>query len=419
MHRRSFLLSASATSLLPGAALLQKPRPRLLLRSGWQSENIGDIAHTPGILALLEKHLPEAQITLISTGLGNGAKAMLARRFPQVEIIESLEPARLRELFPRVDAFLHSSGPSVVGQVQLRQWADETTKPFGVFGVTVPAATEAASSPIAEPLLSALQRARFFFTRETESLNNARAAGLSKPKLAFAPDSTFSVDLQNREKAQSFLLETGLAGSRFIAVIPRLRFTPYHKMRATNWTQAEIDRREQGNARHQDADAAKLREVIIRWVRETGGKALLCPEMTYQLEILKPLLEDPLPEDVRKHVVRRQHYWLTDEACSVYAQAEAVVSSECHSPIMAIANGVPCFYVRQPEDGIKGQMWTDIGLADWAPRIETVSPAQLASLVMDTLANREAARQRAREAAARAQRIQAEGMQSVRKMLGL
>jgi polysaccharide pyruvyl transferase WcaK-like protein len=86
---------------------------------------------------------------------------------------------------------------------------------------------------------------------------------------------------------------------------------------------------------------------------------------------------------------------------------------------MAIANGVPCFYVRQPEDGIKGQMWTDIGLADWAPRIETVSPTQLASLVMDTLANREAARQRAREAAAHAQRIQGEGMHAVREMLGL
>ena len=34
--------------------------PRVLLRSSWQVVNIGDIAHTPGVLALLEKHMPGA-----------------------------------------------------------------------------------------------------------------------------------------------------------------------------------------------------------------------------------------------------------------------------------------------------------------------------------------------------------------------
>jgi len=32
--------------------------------SSWQTVNIGDIAHTPGVLALLEKHLPHAEIRL-------------------------------------------------------------------------------------------------------------------------------------------------------------------------------------------------------------------------------------------------------------------------------------------------------------------------------------------------------------------
>ena len=413
MNRRGFLECAS------GALLLQGARPRLVLRSGWQSENIGDIAHTPGILKLLEKHVPEAQVTLISTGLGNGAREMLERRFPHLEIVENLEPAPLREVFSRVDAFLHSSGPGLVGHLQVRQWAEASTKPFGVFGVTVPASPEPASSPIAEPLLSALQKARFFFTRETESLANARAAGLSKPRMAFVPDSTFSVDVKDPGRADAFLERTGLKGSRFLCVIPRLRYTPYHKMRKTGWSQEEIDKRERENARHQEADAAKMREVIVAWVRKAGGKALLCPEMTYELEILKPLLYDPLPADVKANVVRRENYWLTDEACSVYARSEAVVSSECHSPIMAIVNGVPCFYVRQPEDGIKGQMWSDLKLGDWAPLIESVTPPQLATLVLTTLEDRSAARSRAREAASKAQAIQADGMKDVRAMLGL
>ncbi len=51
--RRQFLALSTlfATSTMVPAA---EPRPkRILLRSSWQTVNIGDIAHTPGMLALL------------------------------------------------------------------------------------------------------------------------------------------------------------------------------------------------------------------------------------------------------------------------------------------------------------------------------------------------------------------------------
>ena len=56
-----------------------------------------------------------------------------------------------------------------------------------------------------------------------------------------------------------------------------------------------------------------------------SNRALLCPEMTYQVELLKPLLYDPLPDDVKPRVVVRPGYWLTDEAASTYRRAGAVV----------------------------------------------------------------------------------------------
>ena len=39
-----------------------------MLRSSWQTVNIGDIAHTPGVLHLLEKHIPEAEVRLRPSG---------------------------------------------------------------------------------------------------------------------------------------------------------------------------------------------------------------------------------------------------------------------------------------------------------------------------------------------------------------
>jgi len=59
MSRRQLSESAVAVGLAPACGrAADVPGKRLLLRSSWQTENIGDIAHTPGMLALLEKHSP-------------------------------------------------------------------------------------------------------------------------------------------------------------------------------------------------------------------------------------------------------------------------------------------------------------------------------------------------------------------------
>jgi len=61
MRRRRFLQTSLAAAL--GAFTPGQPRPRrILLRPSWQVVNIGDIAHTPGVLALLERHLRDASV---------------------------------------------------------------------------------------------------------------------------------------------------------------------------------------------------------------------------------------------------------------------------------------------------------------------------------------------------------------------
>ena len=90
-----------------------------------------------------------------------------------------------------------------------------------------------------------------------------------------------------------------------------------------------------------EKDHAKLREMIVSYVRKTGNKVMACAEMTYQVELAKQQLVDPLPDDVKKNVVWRDTFWLPDEAASIYSKAQAVVSMECHSPLIALHNGTP------------------------------------------------------------------------------
>ena len=118
-------------SSLPAAT---RPRPRLLLRSSWQTVNIGDIAHTPGVLAILEKHFPEAGVRLWPGNVGDGVGEMLRAHFPKVQIVRGAES--LKAAFAECHFLLHGSGPSLVAEKDVMRWIQETGKPHGVLGIT-------------------------------------------------------------------------------------------------------------------------------------------------------------------------------------------------------------------------------------------------------------------------------------------
>ncbi len=389
---RSLLAAGAALTLTNGVRRVaaDPQRPVILVVSSWQSVNIGDVAHTPGLLCALEKHLPDAEVILWGLSVDEEKAAMLTRRWPDLQIVRGnlddegrASGEALQAAIDRADLLLHGSGPSFVAFTRVRAWHRATGKPFGLFGVTLQA-------PNAEQV-ALLNEAAFIFTRETHSIEHLRERGVERPEIGFAPDATFAMDLKNDDAAEAFLSHTGLIDKPFICCIPRLRYTPYHLIRRVPWSEEEIARREAVNAEHAEPDHAKMRAAMIRWVRETGQPILVCPEMTYQLDVMDELLVAPLPEDVRAHVVQRDSFWLPDEAASVYAQARAVLSFECHSPIISLHQGIPSCYLRQPEDTIKGQMYYDLDLSDWVFEIEDTEGAQVADRLMEIEADHAAA----------------------------
>lgn len=364
LTRRSFLASSAALAAGCATAPVDHRWVRILLRSSWQTVNIGDIAHTPGMLRLIEDRLPNAEVTLWPNVLSGDVEALLRKRFPALRIARS--ESEKREALSCCDFFLHGSGPGLVGAKEAKTW-QATGKPYGFGGVTL-------SDAELQTHRDLLAGARFIFCRDTQSLEALRAAGL---RGEFGPDATFALDLRDDARAETFLRDHRLEADRFACFVPRLRWTPYWKEGRT-FAPEVIRAREEENARHRDEDHAKLRLAIVAWLRETGAKALLCPEMTYQVELLRPLLYDPLPEELKSRVVVRPGYWLTDEAASTYRRAAAVVSLEMHSPIIAVANGKPAIHLRQPTDTRKGQMWRDVGLGEWLFEIDASTGEQIA-----------------------------------------
>lgn len=365
MNRRNLLHTTFAAALSGIALAAEGRRPRIILRNSWQTVNIGDIGHTPGILAILEKHLPEADVFLWPSDIGNGVREMLEKRFPKLVILPPDEKER-QKVTATCDFFLHGSAAFLSAVNDLKTWK-ATGKPYGIYGITIAAEGDYALSLMGHKGLTAevkevLDGAAFVFARDSESLKVAKAAGVKSSVLEFGPDGAFGVDLRNDEAALAYLKASGLAEGQFLCCIPNLRSAPYWKVKKNRKFDPAKHKRNEEMKEH---DHAPLREAIIAVVRETGKKVLVCPEDATHMEVGKEMLVDPLPDDVKKSVVWRQTFWLTDEAVSVYVRSAGLFGNDMHSPIMCVGNGVPAIYCRQMEKTTKGIMWKDIGLSEW------------------------------------------------------
>ena len=405
MQRRHFLTTSTAAAAAAGlsfaSAQSAKPTKKILLRSSWQTVNIGDIAHTPGMLTLFERHFPECEVTLWPSHVNNGVEEMLMQRFPKLKILERSDAAK-QAAFDSCDFLLHGSGPGIVGQKSIIEWAEKTGKPYGIGGVTW---------QFSEQGLDVISDAEFCFFRDSVSLQLAKDKGATCPVMEFGPDATFACDLTNDAAAAAWLKEVGLEDGKFMCCIPKLRNTPYWEVKENYKFDAAKHARNEEMKEH---DIGPLRDAVIALVKQTDMKVLLCPEDGTQMKLNKEMIYDKLPDDVKKRVVWRQDYWLTDFAQSVYDRCAGLFGNEQHSPIMCIGHGIPAIVCRFKEQTSKGFMWKDIGLSEWLFNHDFDEPAKLLTPAVLAIANDQAT---ARATAAKGKAVADARMQRMMEVL--
>lgn len=426
MKRRTALshlgLGAASLTGLFAADDGAKPK-RILLRSSWQTVNIGDIAHTPGVLHILEQHIPEAEVWLWPSKVDNGVDELLMERFPKLVIVQGAE--KLKEAFETCDFLLHGSGASLVAERDVVRWTEATNgKPFGIYGITLPpkksSETKAVGKERLQKTVEVLNGARFVYFRDSKSLDFAKELGCTCPVMEFGPDGAFATDLTDAEKAEAFLTEMGLEDGKFLCCIPRLRYTPYWVIPEKQRAFDEV--KHTRNEEMKEHDHAPLREAIEKVIAETDLKVLVCPEDRTQMAVGKEMIYDKLPTEMKEsgRVVWRPDYWLTGEAISVYVRSAGLFGNEMHSPIMCIGHGIPAIVCRFAEQTTKGYMWEDIGLGEWLFDLDDEAQvAKVAPTVVALAKNPEASKAKAAKAQAFVEKRQRETMAVLRGELGM
>ncbi len=414
--RRSFLATSALIGGLPAVAT-ENPK-RVLLRSSWQTVNIGDIAHTPGVLSILRDHLPDVEVTLWPSNVNNGVEELLLSEFPKLRIAKG--GSDLSDAFEECDFLLHGSGASLVAERDVVRWHEKTGKPYGIYGITLPIQqshkTTVTSDEDMKATIDVLSGARFVYFRDSRSLELAKVKGCSAPVMEFGPDGAFACDLRDETKAEAFLKENGLEEGKFLCCIPRLRYTPY-------WTIPEKNReldpvKHARNEEMRENDHAPHRDAIERVVADTNLKILLCPEDQTQMAVGKENILDKLSSAARDRVVWKSDYWLTGEAVSTYIRSAGLFGNEMHSPIMCIGHGIPAIVCRWAEQTSKGYMWDDIGLSEWLFDFDQKEDtARLPEVVLELAKNPEQAREKAIRAKEFVEKRQRETMAQLRKDL--
>ena len=227
------------------------------------------------------------------------------------------------------------------------------------------------------------------FTRDTISLEYLKAQAVRPPLLEMGPDTQFGMTLKDTARGTAYMKAKGLEPHKFICAIPRIRYTMPRAGQPGGEIRAKV------NAEHIQHDMDMLLDLIVRYVRATGNKVMVCAEMTYQIAIGKQYLVDRFPADLKDKLVFKDDFWMPDEAAAIYAQASAVVGFECHSPIIALVQGTPTFYIRQPTDTCKGQMYPDLGAAAWQFEADKTNANELWTVLNGILHNQAAAHAKA------------------------
>ncbi len=334
----------------------------ILLCYSWSHSNIGDIAITPGMLHLIQAYIPGAKVTVVANSRTKVTRAYLSERFPGTNVVASpfnlsvtQDSKEFQDAFDRADIILYNSGTTLSYGRWERNWnrtmplamplfmARDAGKAYGIYCQSFEK-FEWPSDALFVPLLS---DANFVFARDGDSLNYLQSIHVKPPVLRWGPDATFAFNLRDESAADVFMKEHDLKPRKFITVTIRTSIQGFLT--------------KEREATH----AAKMRYLIEQWVEQTGHDVLICPEVEWEIEPAKKLILNQLPKKILPHIRFKDSFWLPDEAYSVYARAETIVSMEQHSIILALAAGTPVILPRFWENGRKAWMLRDLGIEEW------------------------------------------------------
>jgi len=253
--------------------------------------------------------------------------------------------------------------------------------PYGINSQSV----DAVEWPLELVYKKLFKDARFFYCRDSDSLNYLEQKDLLNANSGFRPDSTFFFRGLDEPWAEVFLKQHSLKEKEYICLIIRYagdKSTYHDPIGGTISPERKKNQMQ------------KLRAFIEKWVAKTGVKVLICPETRGSIPHALEQVYSPLPDKIKKDCICMEEFWTSEQAYSVFKRARIVISMEMHSIIMSLNVGTPVIHNPFAEAGRKKWMLRDLGLANWLLDIDETGAEELLDTALKIHDNFSAAEKR-------------------------
>jgi polysaccharide pyruvyl transferase WcaK-like protein len=221
--------------------------------------------------------------------------------------------------------------------------------PYGVGGQSFEA-LDWPSDLVFRPLF---KDARFVYCRDPDSIEYLAQRDLLGKRSGYRPDSTFFFQGFDEAWFAQFKRTHSLQDKKYIGLTIRSARSQAGPLANTITQERE------------DEHMVRIRAFVSDWVQRTGVPVVLFPEVRTEIPRLRDNILRQLAPDVQKKCVHVAEFWTTEQAYSLFRQAEFIVSMEMHSVIMALNIGTPVLMPQFAENGRKVWMLEELGLRDW------------------------------------------------------
>jgi len=410
-------------------------KPTILLRSGWNRYNFGDVAHTPGFLRLAEQHIPEAHVIVWAASYPEWLSGYLKARFPQYDVVQGWigrdgqgADEAISRAFDQAELFVWNSGPIVGygheildGPILREGWRSFNWNPtmqalipyYYSLSKGVPFGAFAQGfihvAPPADALVqNILSQAEFVSCRESDSLRYLKSLGVHAPDMGLTPDAAWACDLTQDETTLPWMEAMGLEEGRFLAV-------------TTRPPPAGVAEETDLKCQH-----ALWTAVMETWLSKTDMPVVLIPETRNSIEHNKSAIAAVVRSAHQDRIIiddtlwgDEKEFWLPDQANSILKRAFAYINVDHHGTLFSLAAGVPTIHPCQRLAGRKQYIYHDLDLSDWMYDIYTDRPVDVCKALTGIIEDHAGASVRARTAATKVRDMQRERMMAIRKLIGL
>lgn len=332
-------------------------RNTILLRSGWSTDNWGDLVTIPAIYRLIQRYVVNTEVILWPYTINQNLENLLSQNFSAIKIVKGdigedglPDTQELKDAFEKSDLLLYSPGAqriidwkndnSAGTETRSLKYCRESNHPYAIFGFGDLSSDEDTMWNVFKETVA---HAAIIFSTNSKTDDLLKNKKIKLKNLISASDPLISFNMRDEGPARNYLNGSGLLEKQFIIA----------NIKTDGMKDEKIN-----------SIADKVKILIEKWIRDTGNPALIISDCESDIPHNRTLLYEHVSDDLKDKLYFYDGLMQPEVAESLFEKARVVTGMSPQLIFMGIQAGSPVFHYMDWDQGNKSQCLLDLGMKD-------------------------------------------------------